>query len=144
METIMTTEKLYLFLGLFLLVSLLVVVAIIVDLWDGVYTARRTGEEIHSHKLRVTIAKMSEYWRFIIIGFLMDCLGFFFSFYILPFVAILFGTGLIITEIKSMFEHARRRKSMTGNLPDIIREIIACVHEKDAREIVMKLKQEEQ
>lgn len=114
MESILSKEKLYLFLGVFFAVCLLVITAILVDLWDGVHTAKRTNERVHSHKLRVTIAKISEYWRFILIGFLVDCLGIIFSFYILPFVAVLFGAGLIAVEAKSMFEHAHRRKSHTA------------------------------
>ena len=81
MESILSLDKLYLFLGIFLAVCILVIAAIMLDLWDGVHTAKKTNQRVHSHKLRVTIAKMSEYWRFILIGFLVDCLGIFFSFY---------------------------------------------------------------
>lgn len=139
METIITIEKLHLFLGVFLAVCILVIGAIMLDLWDGVHTARATKQRVHSHKLRVTIAKMSEYWRFILIGFLVDCLGMLFSFYALPFVVILFGLGLIIVEVKSMFEHAQRRKSHASKLPDIIQGIVDCAHEKDAIKILEQL-----
>ena len=136
MDTIISLEKLYLFLGIFLAVCILVISAIMLDLWDGVNTAKRTNQRVHSHKLRVTIGKMSEYWRFIMIGFLVDCLGIFFSFYILPFVAVLFGAGLIVVEAKSMFEHANRRKSHMTELPKIIKRIVECAHEKDAQKIL--------
>lgn len=138
-RSILTTEKIYVFVGVFLAVSLLVIVAIILDLWDGVHTAKKTNQRVHSHKLRVTIAKISEYWRFILIGFLVDCLGVFFSFYILPFVAVLFGAGLIAVEAKSMFEHANRRKSHAAELPDIVNSIIAAVNQKDAQQIIKRL-----
>lgn len=128
-------QKFMLFAGLFLAISILVVFAIILDLWDGVHTAKVTKEKVHSHKFRVTIAKMSEYWRFIIIGFLIDCIGCIFDFYLIPFVAVLFGTGLILIEIKSMFEHARRRKSHTADMPQIIRRIMGATNEKDAHAI---------
>lgn len=136
MGTVLSIEKLYLFIGIFLAVCILVIAAIMLDLWDGVHTARVTNQRVHSHKLRVTIAKMSEYWRFILIGFLVDCLGVFFSFYVMPFVSVLFGAGLIVVEAKSMFEHANRRKSHANQLPDIIRSIIECAHEKDAQKIL--------
>lgn len=139
MESILPREKLMLFIGIFLAVCILVIVAIILDLWDGVYTAKMTNQRIHSHKLRVTIAKMSEYWRFIMIGFLVDCLGIFFAFYIMPFVAVLFGIGLIVVETRSMFEHANLRKSHATKLPDIIKAIVECAHEKDARKIAEHL-----
>lgn len=106
------------------------------DLWDGVYTAKKTNQRVHSHKLRVTIAKMSEYWRFLLIGFLVDCLGVFFDFYFLPYVAVLFGAGLIVVETKSMFEHAKRRKSHTTDLPDIIQGIIEAVDKQGAEKIL--------
>lgn len=136
MESILSLEKGYLFIGVFFAVSLLVIMAIMLDLWDGVYTAKRTGQRVHSHKLRVTIAKVSEYWRFLLIGFLADCLGFLFSFYFLPFMALLFGMGLIVVEIISMFEHAKRRKSQLIDLPDIIDGIITASTKKDAEKII--------
>ena len=127
------------FVSVLLVVCILVISAIMLDLWDGVHTARRTNERVHSHKLRDTIAKISEYWRFIMIGFLVDCLGVFFSFYILPFVVVLFGTGLIVVEAKSMFEHANRRKSHAADLPDIISSIIKAVDQKDAKKIIKRM-----
>ncbi|WP_104405694.1 phage holin family protein [Prevotella sp. MGM2] len=136
MESILSLEKGYFFIGVFFAVSLLVIMAIMLDLWDGVYTAKRTGQRVHSHKLRVTIAKVSEYWRFLLIGFLADCLGFLFSFYFLPFMALLFGMGLIVVEIISMFEHAKRRKSHLIDLPEIIDGIIAATSKKDAEKII--------
>ena len=133
---IIDIDKLFLFVGVFFAVCILVIVAIILDLWDGVHTARKTGQKVHSHKLRVTVSKMSEYFRFIVIGFLVDCLGALFSFYPLPLIAMLFGAGLIVVEAKSMFEHARRRKSHATEIPDIIRSIVDCAHEKDAKRLV--------
>lgn len=143
METILSLDKLYLFVGVFLSVCILVIAAIMLDLWDGVHTAKRTNQRVHSHKLRVTIAKMSEYWRFILIGFLVDCLGVFFSFYIMPFVVIMFGVGLIVVEAKSMFEHANRRKSHAAELPDIVKSIIKAVDEKDAHRVLERLTTED-
>lgn len=138
MESILSLDKLFLFLAVFLAVSILVIIAIMLDLWDGVHTAKKTNQRVHSHKLRVTIAKMSEYWRFLLIGFLVDCLGVFFSFYFLPFVALLFGAGLIVVEAKSMFEHANRRKSHMKELPDIINDIIGAVDKKDALKVIQR------
>jgi len=137
--TVFNPGKISLFLGVFLAVSLLVVAAIMLDLWDGVHTAKATKTRIHSHKLRVTIEKMSEYWRFIIIGFLIDSIGYLFSFYILPFLAMLFGAGLICVEIKSMFEHAKRRKSHTADLPFIIKSVIDCANEHEALALIEKI-----
>lgn len=144
METFFSTiqlEKIYLFLGIFFAVCIMVILAIMLDLWDGVHTAKKTNQRVHSHKLRVTIEKMSEYFRFILIGFLVDCLGVFFNFYFMPFIVILFGVGLIIVEVKSMFEHASRRKSHTTELRNILKDILKCAHEKDAIKIAEQLMQ---
>ena len=143
MEKILLYEKANLFVGVFLIVCVLVIVAIMMDLWDGVHTARKTGTPVHSHKLRITIGKISEYFRFIVIGFLVDCLGLLFPFYVMPFVSILFGIGLIIVEAKSMFEHATRRKSHTTELTGIIKSIIAGATTKDAMKIIDQLKTKE-
>lgn len=132
-------HKLLLFAGCLMVVCLLVVLAIMLDLCDGVRTAKVTGERVHSHKFRVTIWKVWEYWGFILIGFLIDCIGCIFDFYLIPYVAITFGTGLILVEAKSMFEHARLRKSKAAGLQKMLKGIIDASTEKDAREIMKKI-----
>lgn len=49
MEAIFSTDKLLLYLGVFLAVCLIVIIAIMLDLWDAVYTANRTNQRVHSH-----------------------------------------------------------------------------------------------
>lgn len=141
-ESIIDKPKLALFLAIFLGICLLVILAIMMDLWDGVHTARKTGEKIRSHILRITIGKISEYFRFVAIGFLIDCIGIVFAFYIMPYVTVLFGVCLIAVEAKSMFEHATRRKSHTAELPDIARAMINCKNIEDAMRIIGMLKEE--
>lgn len=141
MEAILNIDKVLLFLGVFLAVSIVVITAIMLDLWDGVHTAKKTHERVHSHRLRVTIAKISEYWRLLLIGFLIDCLGVLFDFYFLPFTALLFGAGLIVVEAKSMLEHARKRKSHAVELPEIISKIVSASTSTDARKIIDTLKE---
>ena len=141
MEAILNIDKALLFLGVFLAVSIVVITAIMLDLWDGVHTAKKTHERVHSHRLRVTIAKISEYWRLLLIGFLIDCLGVLFDFYFMPFVALLFGAGLIVVEAKSMFEHASKRKSHAVELPEIISKIVSATTSTDARKIIDTLKE---
>lgn len=114
----------------------LMLAAILLDLWDGLYTARKTGKKIKSHILRITIAKVSEYWRFMLIGFLIDCAGVLFPFYALPYVSIVFFLGLIGVEVKSMMEHAKRRKSHVNDAQEIIERIIACATSGKAQEII--------
>lgn len=132
-------DKAFLFIGIFIAVCILVIVAIMIDLWDGIYTAKTTGERVHSRKLRITMNKVGEYWRFIFIGFLIDCMGFFFHFYSLPFFVILFGVGLIIVEAKSMFEHSHRRKSHTAQLPDLLKKIVSASNSQEAEKILKNI-----
>lgn len=136
MWDIIKLDKVMLFVGIFLAISILVIAAILLDLWDGIHTARVTKERVRSHKLRYTIAKISEYWRFVMIGFLIDCIGLIFAVYIIPFVTVLFGIGLIMIEIKSMFEHAKRRKGHTAQLTGVLRKIVECANEKDAHDLI--------
>lgn len=142
MDPLLLLPKLIGFAGIFFGVCLIVILAILIDLWDGVYTARVTNIRVHSHKLRVTVKKISEYWRFVIIGFLIDLLGMLLTFYSLPFVAMAFGVGLVFVEIKSIFEHAHKRKSHAAKLPGIITRIIECAKEADARELLTELTSE--
>lgn len=118
---------------------LLVILAILLDLWDGVYTAKATHQRIHSHKLRVTIDKVSEYWRLMLIGFIIDTIGVLFPVYSLPFLSIVFCVGLIGVEAKSMFEHAKRRKSKALEAKDIISMVVACASEGDAHSVLEKI-----
>lgn len=141
METLLSYDKVRIFLAVFLAAVFLVVLAIMIDLWDGIYTARKTGQRVHSHKMRVTIDKISEYFRIVAVGFLIDCIGYLFPIYFLPFFAMIFAIGLICIEISSLFEHAKRRKSHTADMPDVISRIINCSHEHDARKIIETISQ---
>lgn len=101
--------------------------AVLLDLRDGVSTAKRCGQKIHSHKLRVTVGKIIEYWQFIFLAFLADGVGAFMPFFGLPYITILFGLGVIFIEGKSMLEHAKRRKSGVAKLPSAVAEIVEVV-----------------
>lgn len=132
-------HKLLLFAGVLVFVCILVMLAILFDLYDGVRTARVTGQRIRSHKLRITIAKTLEYWIFIIMAFLIDCIGSLFDVYSLPFCAVIVAACLVGIEIKSIHEHACRRRSNTASLPEMIRRIVDATNEKDAREIIKRI-----
>ena len=139
MTEIVSIEKAVQFVEVFFGGCIIVIGAIMLDLWDGVYTARALGNKVHSHKLRVTVEKMSEYWRFVMIGFLVDCMGLLFSWYGLPYLTLLFCAGLVGVEIKSMFEHAKKRKTSTTELAAIIGKIVECATEKDAKRILTQI-----
>ena len=94
------------FVTIFFCLSVGVLVAILADLADGILTAKRLGQRIHSHKLRVTTTKFMEYWRFLMVAFVLDLIGLFvewrFGVYPLPFACMVIGVGLVVVEIKAM------------------------------------------
>lgn len=121
------------FAGLSLLVStasmiavmgIIVLAAVVIDLIDALYTARRIGEDIRSRILRKTVAKLGEYWRVLATGALADTICVAADFYRLPYTAILIALGLVGIELKSLLEHARKRKSALADLPGHIRDTL--------------------
>lgn len=141
MATGVSLRHFYLHMGVSLILWILVILAVLIDLWDGVYTARRLGQHVHSHKLRLTIRKIGEYWRFILMGFVADSIGILFPFWTWPYLSILICLGIIGIEAKSVMEHAKKRKSHIVEIPSIIKEIIECATEDKANELLKKLKE---
>lgn len=116
--------------------------AICIDLWDGLYTAKKIGEPIKSHILRRTFQKAGEYWRIMLFGMLFDLVGMLFAWYIIPFMTLVLTIGVLIIEFRSMMEHSRKRKDGIQNIPDVIAGIIQCTTEKDAVELIKLIKEE--
>ncbi len=130
---------LYLHFGVNLGLWVLVLLAVLIDLWDGVMTAKKLHRRVHSHKLRVTVTKMGEYWRIMLLGFVADCVGVLFPVYNLPYLSILICIGIIGIEMKSVWEHAKKRKSKAAELPAILRSMVECANEHNALEIVERI-----
>lgn len=134
------------FLGSLFLGLLLVFTAVLVDLWDGVITAKAIGERIHSHKMRKTFDKMTTYFRIVILAFMADCIAFTVCLsdvihfnYIIPFLALVACAVSIYMEGKSMFEHIRKRKSSAAYMPSIITDVIKATTKKEAREAIVTI-----
>lgn len=126
--------------GISLALWILVIIAVLIDLWDGVYTVRRLGQRVHSHKLRVTIRKIGEYWRFILMGFVADTIGILFPFWVWPYLSILICLGVICIEGKSVLEHAKKRKSHVADIPGMVKDIIECASGHDALDLLDRIK----
>lgn len=139
MSEVLDLPHIYKHLGINLVLWLLVIVAVLIDLWDGVMTARKMGKKIHSHKLRITINKMGEYWRIMLLGFVFDFIGVIFPWYGYPYLSILICVGIVLIEMKSVYEHIKRRKSKASELPDIIAEVIKTASKPEAEEIIKKI-----
>lgn len=136
-----SVTHIYQHMGVSLFLWILVILAVLIDLWDGVYTAKALGQKVHSHKLRVTIRKIGEYWRFILMGFIADSIGILFPFWAWPYLSILICIAVIAIEAKSVVEHARKRKSHVADIPKMISDVIDCATEKDALDIILRIKQ---
>lgn len=130
----------YQHMGVSLALWILVILAVFIDLWDGVYTARKLGQRVHSHKLRVTIRKIGEYWRFILMGFVADTIGILFPQYQWPYLSIIICLSIIGIEGKSVMEHAKKRKSKVADIPDMVQEMIDCANKKEAVDIIKRIK----
>lgn len=130
----------YQHMGISLALWILVILAVLIDLWDGVYTARRMGQRVHSHKLRVTIRKIGEYWRFILMGFVADTIGILFPFWAWPYLSIIICLAVIFIEGKSVMEHAKKRKDHVAQIPRMVEDMIACASKRDALDLIERIK----
>ena len=121
----------------------LVLIAILLDLWDRVYTNHKLNKPIISHKGRVTIAKISEYWRALAVGLLLDTLiiigAIGFHRECLPYATAISSLVLIGIEAKSMWEHAKERKSGLTEVKDLLKMIVECATEHDAKEAIKRV-----
>lgn len=140
MGEVVDLPHLYRHFGINLGLWLLVIFAVLIDLWDAIYTARQLGKKIHSHKLRMTINKMGEYWRIMLLGFVFDLIGVVFPFYVYPYLSVLICVGIVLIEIKSVWEHARKRKSQVVEIPNIIEEVIKATNKPEAEKAIKLIK----
>lgn len=114
----------------------LVVAAALLDMWTGVDAARANRERIRSHSLRKTVRKVIDYLRIVMFGCLIDILGLFFPWYDIPYACALVTFGVILIEGKSVIENLKKKRSSAAEVLDMVRKIIECVDEKDARKLI--------
>ena len=125
----------------------LVAAAVLIDLYTGIRAAKKTGEPIRSHILRKTITKTTDYMFVIIFGVLIDILGLPFSWYHMPYGAMLVTLSVLIIEGRSVLENFTRAKSPASKvddvakeiLPDVLQEIIDAKSAKTAIKIYEKI-----
>lgn len=96
----------------------------IADTVSGIYTAKKTGEKLRSHRLRKTFEKMAVYWFFQILVAIVGVLLSVFSWYKLPYLSIVFAIMICISEGISMWEHSKRRKDGVAKIPETMQELI--------------------
>lgn len=99
-------------------------VAVLLDLYTGINAAKKTGEKIRSHILRRTIIKIIEYWMVVVFGVLIDLLGLSFTWYNIPYAAIIVTLCVLLIEGHSLFENLTRAKSPAGRIDDVAGDIL--------------------
>ena len=116
-------------------------IAVCVDLWAGVNSAKARGEKVYSGGLRRTFAKLGDYWRIQVMALRFDLIGSFIPWYSLPYVSMLVTAAIVLIEGRSVWENERAKKSQVAKLPDAIRAIIQCADAKTAEQLLEKLKE---
>lgn len=114
--------------------------AVLIDLTTGVERAKKCKERIKSHILRRTISKVVDYYRLLFFGILIDVLGLAFVWYNLPYCAVIVAVGVVLIEAKSVLENYQKMKSAARNMPDVVRQIIDAVTDKDANKVIELIK----
>lgn len=140
-DGVIDMSRIYMHIGTTLMCWLTMFISVLIDMWDGVQTAKFLKERIDSRGLRRTFAKAGDYWRMMLFGLMFDTLGLLFPWYVLPYMTILITVGILIIEFKSVWEHNKRKRSHAAELPNVIASIIKCASEKDALELINKIKE---
>lgn len=123
--------------------AVLVVLAAFIDLWTGVEAARANKERISSHALRRTVNKIVDYLRVMVFAALIDTLGLFFPWYVLPYFLIVCTLGVLLIEGRSVIENSRKKKSHAADILDAVEDIIKAATQQDAERIIKRLKEKE-
>lgn len=124
------------------LLCVLVCAAALIDMWTGIDAARANKEKIMSHGLRKTVRKIIDYLRIVYFFLLIDILGAVFTWYSLPYCAILATLGVLLIEGRSVIENSKKKQSAAGKVVDAVEEIISCVDSDTAQKIIAMIKEQ--
>ncbi|MFR9635294.1 MAG: phage holin family protein [Rikenellaceae bacterium] len=120
-----------------------------IDFWTGVEAAKARGEELYSKGYRKTIAKITEYWRFQFMAFLIDVVGMFEPHYNLPYISMIATISIISVEFVSMRENLKKKakdsdKTYASDAIDVAQGLVSQVinaHTKyDAEKLIERIK----
>lgn len=117
-----------------------ILLAVLIDLSTGVERAKKCKERIKSHILRRTISKVVDYYRLLFFGVIIDVLGLAFVWYNMPYCAVVVAVGVVLIEAKSVLENYHKMKSAARAMPDVVRQIVEAVTDKDAEKIIELIK----
>lgn len=113
-----------------------VVAAVLIDFFDGIYTAKKLKQKLQSNRYRRTINKIAEYWRALLLAIVFDSVLMLTPWYAFSYATLAVTLALIIVEGSSLREHYKRRKSALAELPGLIRDIVSCTTERDAGKLI--------
>jgi ABC-type bacteriocin/lantibiotic exporter with double-glycine peptidase domain len=119
---------------------IITIAACFIDLWTGIDAARKNKETIRSKALRRTVAKIIDYLRVIVFGVLIDVLGLSFTWYVIPYCAVICTLGILIIEGKSVLENLNKKKSAAAKVVDVIETIVNCTDSETAEKIIKAIK----
>jgi len=103
----------------------------IADTISGVYTAKKTGEKLRSHRLRKMFEKMMIYWFFQTLVGIVGLILSLFSWYNLPYLSIIFAIMICGAEGLSMWEHSKRRRDGVAKLPEAVHELVELAGDEE-------------
>lgn len=113
-------------------------------MWTGIDAARVNKEPISSRLLRKTVTKIIDYLRVLVFAVLIDVLGLCFTWYAIPYCAILATLGVLLIEFRSVIENSKKKRSHAGEVVDMVARIISCAQEKDAEELIKLIKKDKE
>ena len=98
----------------------LVLAAVLADLWSGLRKARRQGEARRSEALRRTVSKLGQYYNAMFALTVVDLMQMGVMFYLrlscgwdvllLPVLTVIGAIGIAVIEVKSIFEKAEQKQ----------------------------------
>lgn len=117
-----------------------ILLAVLIDLSTGLERAKKCKERIKSHILRMTISKVVDYYRLLFFGVIIDVLGLAFTWYNMPYCAVVVAVGVVLIEAKSVLENYHQMKSPAAEMIDMTAAVIKASTSREADEIIEIIK----
>lgn len=123
-------------LTLIFLCFVVIFIAVCIDFSAGYKAAKVCKEPIKSRLLRRTVSKVTDYYRFLIVGVLVDILGLAFPWYSIPFAAVIVSISVVLIEGWSVIEKFKKMKSSAANILDMAQRVCDTTNIKKALELI--------
>lgn len=130
------TEALY-----FIIASILIVVASLIDLSTGIRKSRVLKDPIQSRKLRGTLTKLQDYFYMLFFGIVVDVSIHMLSKFYLPVGVAIGCLAVCGIECWSVIENLKARKSLAAKIPDLVQKIIQTKNVKEAAELITTIQE---